>query len=591
MREQRADIAHMDTASVHRERARRALFAVAVLALLSAVALLSPRIDTGRADEQQADVVPGELVVSFTETATEHHEERAIARTGGEVEQRIESIDGVVISIDPDRTEKTIKKLSHERFVQHVEPNYVVRAARLPNDRKFAEQWGLRNLGHYGGKVGADVGAATAWDSTIGSSAPVAVIDTGVAFKHQDLADNAWANPSDPPNGADDDGNGFTDDVHGADFLNGDSEPDDDGGHGTHVAGIIGAQGNNSVGIAGVNWETQVMGLKFLDGNGEGNTGDAASAIDYAVDHGARVINASWGGPAFSHALYSAIRRANQRGVLVVAAAGNDGINADSSPDYPAAFDLPNVISVAGTDRADRLLDFSNYGAKSVDLAAPGDDVYSTVPSVSDKSGYAAFSGTSMAAPFVAGAVALYLSQFPGATVDQVRAALLGTVDRLPTLAGRTVSGGRVNLARMLGVASPSTKPERDRTPPSSFALIRPRHRLKTRKRGLRFAWQRSRDTSGIRLYRLYVNGKRVRTIRDKDGPHGRDPRPRTRFRLRGGKHRWFVRAYDYAGNRRTSRAFKRSKRPRKSSVLYVKKRSAKQRKRSAKQRKRSARR
>jgi len=563
----------MDTASVHRERTRRSLLALAVLVLLIAATLVSPRIESGRAIDQQAEVVPGELVVTFTPKATEFNEERALARTRGEVEQRIESIDGVVISIDPDRTDQTIRKLAHERFVQSVEPNYVVRAARLPNDDSFGDQWGLRNLGHFDGKVGADVAAPAAWDITIGGSVPVAVIDTGVAFKHPDLSGNAWANPGDPVNGADDDDDGFDDNVNGADFLNGDAEPDDDGGHGTHVAGIIGAQGNNSVGIAGVNWEAQVMGLKFLDGNGEGNTADAANAIDFAVDHGARVINASWGGPSFSHALYSAIRRASEHGVLVVAAAGNDGVNADSSPDYPAAFDLPNVISVAATDRSDRLLDFSNYGAKSVDLAAPGDDVYSTVPSVSDPSGYAAFSGTSMAAPFVAGAAALYLSKYPEASVDQLRAALLGSVDQRPTLAGKTVSGGRLNLARTLGAASPSTRPQRDTTPPSTFSLIRPRNRLETRKRGLRFAWQRSKDSSGIRVYRLYVNGKRVRTVRDKDGPGGRDPKPRTRFRLRGGKHRWFVRAYDYAGNRRTSRAFKRSTSSRKSSVLYVDKR------------------
>jgi subtilisin family serine protease len=562
----------MDTASVHRERARRALISLAVLLLLTVAALISPRIETGRA-EVQGEVVPGELVVTFTDTATEKNEDRAIARTGGEVEQYIDSIDSVVISVDPDRTDNVIRKMAHERFVERVEPNYVVRAARLPNDRSFAEQWGLRNLGHFDGKVGADIGATLAWDVAIGSPVPVAVVDTGVTFKHADLAANAWVNPGDPRNGIDDDGDGIKDDVNGADFLSGDADPDDDGGHGTHVAGIIGAQGNNSIGITGVNWESAVMGLKFLDGNGEGNTADAASAIDYAVDHGARVINASWGGPAFSHALYSAIRRAGEHGVLMVAAAGNDGVNADSSPDYPAAFDLPNIISVAATDRADRLLDFSNYGAKSVDLGAPGDDVYSTVPNVTDPSGYAAFSGTSMAAPFVAGAAALYLSKFPGASVDQVRAALLSTVDRLPTLAGKTVTGGRLNLAKALGAASPSTRPVRDTTPPSTFSLIRPRNRLETRKRGLRFAWQRSRDSSGIRLYRLYVNGKRVRTVRDKDGPGGRDPKPRTRFRLRGGKHRWFVRAYDYAGNRRTSRAFKRSKGSRKSSVLYVKKR------------------
>jgi len=566
----------MDTASVHRERARRALCALAVLALLVAAALVSPRVERGHAEDAQAETVPGELVVSFTPTAKEFHEERAIARTGGEVEQRLESSDSVVLSVEPDRTDHVIRRLSRERFVAHVEPSFVVRAARLPNDRDFNEQWGLRNLGHFGGRTGADIGAASAWDVTTGGGSPVAVVDTGVSFNHPDLAPNAWVNTADPVNGKDDDGNGFKDDVSGADFLNGDSTPDDDGGHGTHVAGIIGAQGNNSTGITGVNWEAQVMGLKFLDGNGEGNTADAANAIDYAVDRGARVINASWGGPAFSHALYSAVRRAHEHGVLFVAAAGNDGINADSSPDYPAAFDLPNVISVAATDRADRLVEFSNYGAKSVDLAAPGDDIYSTVPSVSDPSGYAAFSGTSMAAPFVAGAAALYLTKNPQATVEQVRAALLGSVERLPTLAGKTVTGGRLNVAGALGATAPPTRPAKDTTPPAAFALIRPRNRLKTRKRGLRFRWQRSRDSSGIRFYRLYVNGRRVRTLRDKDGPGGRDPKPRTRFRLRGGKHRWFVRAYDYAGNKRTSRAFKRSRSSRKSSVLYVHKRKSK---------------
>ena len=160
---------------------------------------------------------------------------------------------------------------------------------------------------------------------------------------------------------------------------------------------------------------------------------------------------------------------------MVVAAAGNEGRLADSFPEYPAAFDLPNVISVAATDRSDRLVEFSNYGAESVDLAAPGDDIYSTVPSVSDSSGYAAFSGTSMAAPFVAGAAALYLTKNPQATVDQVRAALLESVDPLPTLAGKTVTGGRLNIGGALGATSPSTGPAKDTTPPAAFSLIRPR--------------------------------------------------------------------------------------------------------------------
>ena len=177
-----------------------------------------------------------------------------------------------------------------------------------------------------------------------------------------------------------------------------------------------------------------------------------------------------------------------------------------------------------------------------------------------------------MAAPFVTGAAALYLARFPQASTDQVKAALMQSSDRLPSLTGKTVSGGRLNIARAIGATAPATRPSRDTTPPSAFALIRPRNRLATRKRALGFKWQRSRDSSGIRLYRVYLNGKRVRTVKDKDGPGGRDPRPRTKFRLRGGKHRWFVRAYDYAGNRRTSRAFAGS-RSSKSSVLFVQQR------------------
>jgi subtilisin family serine protease len=562
----------MSRAGLARTRPRHALTALTSISLLFAlVALATLGADRGRAEDPAA-AVPGELIVGFKPSATSWQEKRAIDKARGEIADRIESVDAAVVTVDPDQTEDASARLLRNRAVQFVEPNYVMQANRIPNDRSFGEQWGLRNLGHFGGKSGADVGATLAWDTVTSSPATVAVVDTGVSYKHPDLIGNAWTNTADPVNGHDDDGDGFDDDVYGADFIANDSNPDDDGGHGTHVAGIIGAQGNNAIGISGVNWDVNVMALKFLDENGEGNTADAANAIDYAVAHGARVINASWGGPAFSMALFGSIKRAGERGTLVVAAAGNEGVNADLKPDYPAAFDLPNIVSVAATDRSDRLLDFSNYGSKSVDLAAPGDDVYSTVPTLADPSGYASFSGTSMAAPFVSGAAALYLARFPQASADQVKAALMQSSDRLPSLTGKTVSGGRLNIARAIGATAPATRPARDTTPPSAFALIRPRNRLATRKRALGFKWQRSRDSSGIRLYRVYLNGKRVRTVKDKDGPGGRDPRPRTKFRLRGGKHRWFVRAYDYAGNRRTSRAFAGS-RSSKSSVLFVQQR------------------
>ena len=563
----------MPSVPVTGSRPRHAFTALVAVSLLFAFAALAVfGAERSVAVDADAGVVPGELIVGFTPSATEWQETRAVQKARGELDGRIESIDAAIVTVDPDRTQDATERLERNPAVDFVEPNYVLRATRIPNDRSFAEQWGLRNLGHFDGKAGADISATTAWDVTVGSGVTVAVVDTGVSYKHPDLVGNAWKNPGDPPNGADDDGSGFNDDIFGADFFSNDNNPDDDGGHGTHVAGIIGAQGNNVVGVTGVNWEANIMALKFLDENGEGNTGDAANAIDYAVAHGARIVNASWGGPSFSQALYGSIKRAGERGTLVVAAAGNEGVNADVRPDYPAAFDLPNIVSVAATDRADQLLDFSNYGAKSVDLGAPGDDIYSTVPTLSDPTGYAAFSGTSMAAPFVAGAAALYLSKYPTATVDQIKAALLAGTDRLPTLTGKTVSGGRLNVSRTLGAASPSTRPARDTTPPSAFSLIRPRYRLATRKRSLGFKWQRSRDAGGIRMYRLYLNGRVVRTVKDKDGPGGKDPMPRTKSRLRGGKHRWWVRAWDYAGNKRTSRAFAGSK-SRKSSVLWVAKR------------------
>ena len=534
--------------------------------------LSSLRAAPGLADDAQSHEVPGELVVGFQPRATARQQRMAIDRVDGTVEDTIDSIDGAVVSVDPDETDAAAEELERQRAVEYVEPNFVLRASRLPNDHFFNEQWGLRNVGQYGGKSGADVRAIEAWDAATGANVTVAVVDTGVDYAHADLVPNSWTNPLDPANGVDDDQNGFVDDVHGADFVDEDSNPTDDAGHGTHVAGIIGAKGNNSIGVAGVNWDAKIMALKFLDADGQGNTADAANSIDYAVSHGARVINASWGGPAFSQALYQAVRRAGDKGVVFVAASGNDGENADAKPDFPAAFDLPNVISVAATDSGDDLADFSNYGAVSVDVAAPGDDIESTVPDNIEDSGYASFSGTSMAAPFVAGAAALYLSRFPQAPGAEARAAILQSADKLPTLAGKVASGGRLNLAKMLGLAAPpGSTPAVDRTPPSAFRLLRPTNRRKIRRHRLRFVWQPARDAGGIKLYRLYLNGRHVKTVRDKDGPGGKDPKPVAKTRVKRGRHRWFVRAWDYAGNRRTSRTFRKGHYG-KSSVLFVKK-------------------
>jgi subtilisin family serine protease len=561
----------MDGLPLHPRGRRLPLIACAIFVCVTVLgALVSLSAASSRADDDP-DAVPGQVVVGFKPTASDRQEEKAVDKVGGTIEDRIESIDGALVSVDPDGADAAIEALQRQRAVDFAEPNFVLHAARLPNDKLFGEQWGLRNVGQFGGKAGADIHATDAWDATTGAGVTVAIVDTGVALDHGDLAANAWNNPADPKNGIDDDHNGFVDDVHGADFINDDSDPNDDAGHGTHVAGIIGAKGNNGAGVTGVNWDAKLMALKFLDRDGSGNTADAANAIDYAVSHGARVINASWGGPAFSMALYQAVKRAGDKGVLFVAAAGNDGQNADVQPDYPAAYDLPNVISVAASDRYDRLADFSNYGAKSVDLAAPGDDIESTVPSFSDPTGYESFSGTSMATPFVSGAAALYFSRFPSAGADQTKTALLSSVDTGPAFAGKVATGGRLDVAKALGATAPKTTPEPDSTPPSPFALLRPHSGHLAKRRSLRFVWQRSHDTTGIKTYKLYMNGRPVKTVRDPDGPGGKDPKSKVRARLSGGRHKWFVRAFDYSGNHRTSRTFRRGKFS-KSSVLFVEK-------------------
>lgn len=553
-----------------RSRARALLALVCLACLCALAALSSVGVTAGRADEATPEAVPGQLVVGFQPTATDQQQEKAVKKAGGSIENKIDSIDGALVSVDPGEVDSAAQELARQRTVRYVEPNYVVHSSRLPNDHLFGEQWALRNAGQYGGKSGADIHATDAWDLTTGANVTVAVIDTGVDYTHGDLSPNMWNNPADPPNGVDDDHNGFVDDTHGANFIAENGNPMDDAGHGSHVAGILGAKGNNGAGIAGVNWDVKVLALKFLDKDGQGNTADAANAIDYAVSHGARVINASWGGPAFSQALYQAVRRAGDRGVTFVAAAGNSGQNADIKPDYPAAFDLPNIVSVAATNASDGLVDFSNYGATSVDLTAPGDDIQSTVPKIVDPSGYASFSGTSMATPFVTGAVALYLSRFPQAPGDQARTAILQSVDKLPGLAGKVATGGRLDVARALGfTTAPGTTPSVDRTPPSPFALLRPHNRRHIKRRSLRFTWQRARDSGGIKYYKLYMNGRPVKTVRDKDGPGGKDPRPSAKARLRGGRHTWFVRAWDYAGNRRTSKTFRKGRFSR-SSVFFI---------------------
>lgn len=337
-----------------------------------------------------------------------------------------------------------LRVLSKLPSVQHVEPNFQLHVAARPNDPFFDSQWALANAGN----PGADIHALTGWNiTTNASNIVVAVIDSGVDYNHPDLAANMWRNGGEiPNNGVDDDNNGYVDDVLGYDFINNDADPQDDHGHGTHVAGIIGAVGNNGLGITGVAWSVRIMALKFLDQNGSGTVADAVRAIDYAVRMGARIINASWGGAGYSTILAQAIGRAESAGVLFVTAAGNNGTNNDLVPNYPASYPNKNILSVAATDRNDHLAAFSNFGSSTVHLAAPGVSILSTLP----RGQYAFWSGTSMAAPHVSGAAALLWSLHPDWNFRQVKECLLRTADPLPSLTNKVASAGRLNLAGAL---------------------------------------------------------------------------------------------------------------------------------------------
>jgi subtilisin family serine protease len=345
-----------------------------------------------------------------------------------------------------------IAHLQSQIGVDFAQPDYVVGVTRTTNDPLVASQWALNNTGQNGGTVDADIDAFEAWDIATGTRATiVAVIDTGVDFTHPDLAANMWINSGEiPGNGIDDDGNGFADDVYGWNFVGNNGNVMDDNGHGTHVAGIIGAVGNNGIGVAGVNWNTRIMALKFLDANGSGYLSNAVRALNYAVQMGARISNNSYGGGGYDQFMAAAIANARNAGHIFVAAAGNSSQNIDVNPAYPASYNSDNVIAVASTDRNDRLSSFSNYGVNTVDLAAPGSSILSTLPG----GRYGTYSGTSMAAPQVAGAMALIWDRNPTWTYRQVIDAVLNNVDRLSSLNGLVATGGRLNIHKALAASS-----------------------------------------------------------------------------------------------------------------------------------------
>lgn len=326
------------------------------------------------------------------------------------------------------------------------EPNYIVETTRGSDDSYLGSLWGL-----------SAIQAPAAWDVSTGSSeVTVAVVDTGIEYTHPDLAANIAKNLGEvPANGVDDDQNGFVDDVYGYDFINNDANPIDDNFHGTHCAGTIGAVGNNGLGVVGVAWNVKLMPIKVLSGTGSGSIASVVAGINYAVTRGVTIVSMSLGTSSYSQTMEDAIENARQHGVLIVAAAGNSGQNSDLYPLYPAASSQDNVISVAASSQSDGLASFSNYGATSVDLAAPGVNILSTTLSA----GYGYASGTSMATPHIAGMAAIIKSVNPGLSYSAIKAALIQGVDTLPAFTGKTVSGGRANLYRTLSLVYPTPTP------------------------------------------------------------------------------------------------------------------------------------
>lgn len=416
--------------------------------------------------DNSARHVPNEVIIKFKAGVPVSALENALRRVNGQVAEKILTHamkkngdnDGILLLRVPMAALDAVSKLKNLDGIEYAEPNFIYTTDAVSNDPYYlnGSLWGM-----YGdatnpmNQYGSHAGEAWAKGLTGSKDVYVGIIDEGYMYMHDDLSSNVGTNPEETSNGIDDDGNGYIDDIYGWNFVDGNNIIFNSSGdaHGTHVAGTIGAVGGNGKGVAGVCWEVRFLSGKFLGKKG-GTTTNAIKAVDYFTTlrlNGLNIVatNNSWGGGGFSQSLQNAIERANAAGVLFIAAAGNEGRNIDTTPSYPAAYPNSNIITVASITNSGALSSFSNYGAKTVDIGAPGSGVYSCVPkSVKGKltSGYASYSGTSMAAPHVTGGVALYYSNHPNATTSDVKNAILSSSISTPSLSGKCLEGGRLNV-------------------------------------------------------------------------------------------------------------------------------------------------
>lgn len=490
---------------------------------------------TGQANAaSDTNAVPGQLIVGFKKQGLSRSQAVTVIKdTNAQIVKSLAGGDSLVKVPAGENLEAFADRLEATGAVAYASPNYIVRASATSNDPLVlsGQAWGLQTLR-----------AIPSWKASRGEGAVVAIVDSGVTLSNPDLAGSLWTNTNEiAGNGADDDNNGFVDDVAGADWIDRDGDPTDRAGHGTHVAGTIAAGADNGIGSAGIAPGAKVMPLRFLDSRGAGNVGDAISAIEYAVAAGADVINASWGGPDYSAPLQAALTRAGEAGVVVVAAAGNDGNNNDGSPVYPASYSLPNLISVAAVDEADKLANFSNYGKNRVDIGAPGVEVVATV---GDGFGY--MNGTSMAAPHVAGVAALLRGVNQNLSADGVVGAIKAGARKTANLSGRVRTGAIVDAIGAMNAIGVDTSQFDLGTAPGSFRLKKPGRKIKVRgKRAkIKFTWSRASDEDLVG-YKLMINGKVQKSVKGLSA----------KITLRAGKkYRWNVVAVDMAGHSTVAR-------------------------------------
>jgi subtilisin family serine protease len=432
-------------------------FRTAVLILLAGVVPISAQQATEIYEGKQ--VAANQVLVKLNNTSSAAVQQAMQAANAQSARPASVSTGIYVMHSNTANVPALMAALQGQSTVAYVEPDYIVKTTNTPNDPDFSQQWALLNLA----VPGADISATQAWNISTGSAANVvAVADTGLDYTHSDLAANVWSAPApftvtlgwgqlSCPAGS-----------HGYNSITHSCDPMDDNAHGTHVSGTIGALGNNAVGVAGVNWTTSIMGLKFLDSSGTGTVSDAIDAIDFAIQLktqfagtatpvNVRVLSNSWSGAGYSQALLDEINKANSSEMLFVAAAGNSSSSLDLFPTYPASYVAPNMVTVAATTNTDSLASFSNFGALSVHLGAPGVNILSTLPNNS----YGYYSGTSMATPHVSGAAMLVLSKCTLNTAA-LKNVLLGNTDPDPGLLGITITGGRLNVNKAIQSCAPA---------------------------------------------------------------------------------------------------------------------------------------